>query len=117
MTANLDFSYINDIAGGEKEPFFNLLRIVSKNLNEYPPQIELAFQEQEWEDLRKLSHKFKSCTAYLSFPELNDILVELEYAKENDMADEDIASRISKMKDYSLITQEQVTNKLAEMMR
>jgi HPt (histidine-containing phosphotransfer) domain-containing protein len=115
MAKTLNFSYIQDIAGGEKEPFMNLLRIIAKNLHEYPPQIEETFQKQDWEEFRKLSHKFKSCTAYLNFPELNDILTALEYAKENGISEVEMESQIVQMKEYSIFTQEQVATKMEEI--
>jgi HPt (histidine-containing phosphotransfer) domain-containing protein len=115
MSKTLDFSYIEDIAGGEQEPFMKLLQIIAKNLHEYPPQIDETFQKQDWEEFRKLSHKYKSCTAYLNFPELNDILTELEYAKENGISEEKMEMQIVQMKEYSIFTQEQVATKMAEM--
>ena len=116
MTKTLDFSYISDIAGENKEAFFNLLKIVSKNLNEYPSQIEQAFDARDWEEFRKLSHKFKSCTAYLNFPEFNNILIELEYAKEQNLPEAEIEDKILKMKSFALSTQEQVTAKMGDML-
>lgn len=116
MAKKLDFSYIYDIAGGQTEPFLNLLKIVSKNLNEYPPKLKEAFEDENWVALRELAHKYKSCTAYLSFPEFNEKLVELEFAKENDLEDASIQEIIEQVALYSQSTQERVTEKLAEIL-
>lgn len=116
MTTNLDFSYIHDIAGGQAEPFLNLLKIVSKNLNEYPPKLKEAFENESWEQLRELAHKYKSCTAYLNFPELNEKLVELEFAKENSLEKPAINEILETVVKYSRFTQEKVTEKLAEIL-
>lgn len=74
-----DFSYIQDIAGGKNDAFFNLLRIIGKNLREYPPQLLEAHIQGKLDDLQKLAHKYKSCTAYLNFPQLDQNLNKLEY--------------------------------------
>ena len=68
LPTKADFSYIQDIAGGQNEAYYTLLKIVSKNLDEYPPQIAEAHQQQDWETMKALAHKYKSCTAYLNFP-------------------------------------------------
>ena len=116
MAKNLDFSYIYDIAGGQSEPFLNLLKIVSKNLNEYPPKLKESFENEDWTALRELAHKYKSCTAYLNFPEFNAKLVDLEFAKENDLDNDEIDSIITQIAEYSQYTQERVTEKLAEIL-
>jgi len=116
MAKTLDFSYIHDIAGGQTEPFLNLLKIVSKNLNEYPPKLKEAFELEDWVSLKELAHKYKSCTAYLNFPALNDKLVELEFAKENNLEASAIQTIIEQVVEYSQFTQERVTEKLAEIL-
>ncbi|MGB0523443.1 MAG: hypothetical protein ACPGJS_10815 [Flammeovirgaceae bacterium] len=116
MAANLDFSYIHDIAGGQTEPFLNLLKIVSKNLNEYPPKLKEAFDHEDWLSLKELAHKYKSCTAYLNFPELNEKLVDLEFAKERELGKSEINEILNLVVEYSLFTQEKVTEKLAEIL-
>lgn len=83
-----DFSYIKDIAGGENDAYYNLLRIVSKNLNEYPPQITTSYNQQDWGNMKALAHKYKSCTAYLNFPQLNDALSSLEHSQSKQLSQE-----------------------------
>lgn len=116
MATKLNFSYIHDIAGGQTEPFLNLLKIVSKNLNEYPPKLKDAFEREDWLSLKELAHKYKSCTAYLNFPELNEKLVDLEFAKENELGKGEVNAILDQVVEYSLFTQEKVAEKLAEIL-
>ena len=98
-----DFSYIKDIAGGDQSAYENLLRIIGKNLNEYPPQIAEAHNKGTLEDMKKLAHKYKSCTAYLNFPMLDTLLNDLEYGNIEERSPqerEEVIDQISQLSEF-----------------
>ena len=77
---DLDFSYIYDIAGGRQEFFVKLLNAIFKSLNEYPPKINQAYQDNDLTSMREMAHKFKSSISYLGYEAFNNALNTLELA-------------------------------------
>jgi HPt (histidine-containing phosphotransfer) domain-containing protein len=101
LPPSADFSYIRDIAGGQDQAYCNLLRIIAKNLVEYPPQIAAASQQHDWANMRKLAHKFKSCTAYLNFPQLDEALNGLEYGLSEQPSPEAVGDLLRQVEVYA----------------
>ena len=112
LPAKADFSYIQDIAGGQNEAYYNLLKIVSKNLEEYPPQIAEAHQQQDWETMKALAHKYKSCTAYLNFPQLNEALTALEHSQTQQLSVEECEGLLAQITALSSFLYKEATKVL-----
>lgn len=109
-----DFSYIQDIAGGQNDAFWNLLRIIGKNLREYPPQLVEAHQKGELEEVKTLAHKYKSCTAYLNFPQLDQNLDGIEVGIANGLRQEEVEPLIEKVKVLSDFMENEVSKALGQ---
>lgn len=109
-----DFSYIQDIAGGKNDAYYNLLKIVGKNLREYPPQILEAHESGILVEMKKLAHKYKSCTAYLNFPPLDALLNDLEYGEAGAVSNTEVQESIMEIKKLSAFLETEVERVLAE---
>ncbi|WP_250631624.1 Hpt domain-containing protein [Rhodoflexus caldus] len=92
MAMNLDYLY--QVADNNEAFIAELLSVLRKNLVEFPVAMQQAFDTQQWEDLRNIAHKFKSCVAYAGIKEFNHALIALELSEENNLTPAQIQSNL-----------------------
>jgi len=115
MTEQIDLSYIDDVADGNKEVILKLLGVLQKNLQNIPLQMRSEFDAQKFDALRKTAHKLKSSTASIGIPELTNTLKAIEVSAENGDTSKIIQQNLEKVEIYSEKINEQITDKIIEI--
>lgn len=115
MTEQIDLSYINDVADGNKDVILKLLGVLQKNLQEIPSQMRAEFDAQELDTLRKTAHKLKSSTASVGIDEFTNTLKAIEISAEQNESPEKIQQYLEKVETFAEQIGEQITDKIIEI--
>ncbi|MCS6967046.1 MAG: Hpt domain-containing protein [Cytophagales bacterium] len=97
----ITLDYLYQIAGNDSTILNELFSTLRKNLLELPPEIQLAAQQQQWEQLRNAAHKLKSCVAYIGASELHQILVEIEHNSSNSFSPIELEEKVKQVNDWA----------------
>ncbi|MEH0154616.1 Hpt domain-containing protein [Limibacter armeniacum] len=108
----LDFTGLYDVTDGNEEFMAKLLQAISNSLYSFPNDMQQAIDEQNLVQFAKLAHKFKSSTAYLGFPPLDELLSELEADNVEQVDTHTVMEEINLLSTHAL---EYVTDKLLEI--
>lgn len=108
----VDFSYIKDIAGGQKATYDLLLQIIVKNLDEYPGKLRVLWEAEEWQQLKEQAHKYKSSVAYLQIKRMGELLDQLEYSERYQIANSQLPAIIDEVETISQETKRQILQEL-----
>ena len=88
-----------------------------QGLYDYPTLLTEALGNESWNSLRETAHKFKSSTAYLSLPELDELLHELELLAQSAEAGSDsrMSVLVAEIADYVSAVLPAVQSKIASL--
>ncbi|MEN7549246.1 hypothetical protein AAG747_15080 [Rapidithrix thailandica] len=113
----VDFSYLNEITGGNNRLMLSLLNAIIKGLREYPLRMEEAFKEGETRRICEAAHKFKSTIAPLEYDTFSEVLSDLELAIKNKLPDSEIKLLIKQSGFFTKNTLVDVLEKAEELNR
>ncbi|GAB4332361.1 MAG: hypothetical protein OHK0038_07990 [Flammeovirgaceae bacterium] len=108
----LNFRYIYEVSGYNRDFTLNLLKVINKGLNEYPKKMQIFLESKDFLQLRETAHKFKSSIAYLYFDEFDRILDAIECSEENHLKEEEISKLVKKAIEYSSYTKKSIDEEL-----
>ena len=78
----IHLEYLDTVAGEDQQLRKTLLEMVQQELSSSVPEMALAYDTQNWEELHGIVHKLKSTLAFVGNPELikinQNILSQLE---------------------------------------
>lgn len=69
----IHLDYLETIAGDDHSLRKTLLEMVQQELSAAVPEMERAYQEQQWHNLHEIVHKLKSTLAFVGNPQLSKI--------------------------------------------
>jgi HPt (histidine-containing phosphotransfer) domain-containing protein len=104
----IDLSYIRDIVDNQPELIAGMLKILEKNLREYPVLMHKELENGNLKALRETAHKFKSSTAYTGLTEFNQTLNRIELCEEQNLSLEEVKSLVDEIAVASLQIRHQV---------
>ncbi len=111
----VDYSHIFEVCGNDAGFVFNLLSVITKGLAEYPRRLEMARQDQKWDEIREIAHKFKSSIAYLYHQEMDELLDDIEMSAEKGTSPQDIYKLIDRALVLVELIKSDVDQKIKEM--
>lgn len=111
----IDLVSFYEIVDHQEPLILNLLRILHKNLLDYPIQMKQDLQNHDFLALAELAHKFKSSTAYVGLSQFNHVLNLIEYALPNRAEPAQIAEWTNFIVKACPIIAGQIEQKIREM--
>ncbi len=93
----IDLTYIRDIVDNQPELIAGMLKILEKNMREYPVLMHKELESGNLKALRETAHKFKSSTAYTGLSQFNQTLNKIELCEEQNLSLEDIKALIDEI--------------------
>ncbi len=78
VTTYTNLEYLRLMADGDEEMIQTMLGMLLEELPEEFGKIKTTFQEKDWEELKKVSHKMKSTLAFVGNEELTAANKEME---------------------------------------
>jgi hypothetical protein len=108
----LNFQYIYEVSGYNRDFTLSLLNVIDKGLNEYPKKLQSFLEAKDFLQLRETAHKFKSSIAYLYFDEFDAVLDAIECSEENRLKEEEIASFVKKAIELSSYTKKSIAEEI-----
>ncbi|MDW7690379.1 Hpt domain-containing protein [Flammeovirgaceae bacterium SG7u.111] len=111
----IDFSYITDVANGRTELLVKLLKTISANLEEYPINMQNAFDKGDYMSLGEIAHKYKSSVGYLGNEGFTQLLTMIDQIRDEEVVDaEETKLFLDEVINHSASIKAQIDLKLKE---
>lgn len=77
--------YLNELTGGDDDIIGEMMNLFAENTPEVLTKLRSLYEEKEWEEIKKVAHKFKPTLSYMGIKELEGVVPQIEkLALDND---------------------------------
>ncbi|RDC62020.1 Hpt domain-containing protein [Adhaeribacter pallidiroseus] len=105
ITVNLN--YLRELAGGDHQFMAEMISLFLKQAPANLSSLILYLQKQDWENLKKLTHKMTSGVALMGINDLQIFLAELQTYPRKPIQPDLLAQKVTELKDiYHKATEE-----------
>jgi len=70
--------YLDELTGGDSELVDEMLRLFYENTPPVLEKLAILYEEKNWEEMKKVAHKFKPTLSYVGIHELDGVVPQLE---------------------------------------
>lgn len=77
--------YLNELTGGDDEIMGEMMNLFSENTPDVLARLRSLYNSKDWEEIKKVAHKFKPTLSYMGIKELEGVVPQIEkLALDND---------------------------------
>ncbi|QQS27470.1 MAG: PAS domain S-box protein [Sphingobacteriales bacterium] len=110
---NLD--YLDESIGGDEDLKIKMLEIMLRETPDEVEQMEKYFQEENWERLKAVAHKFKSTVAYMGLNGLKEVVNKIQVNAEKKENPELTKNMIAEVKNICLLACQELKEELTAL--
>lgn len=70
--------YLNELTGGDDEIIEEMLNLFAENTPEVLRQLRSLYDSKNWDEIKKVAHKFKPALSYMGIKELEEVVPQIE---------------------------------------
>lgn len=74
----IEYANLLDFSSGDEEFFHSMLMVFIEDAPEYLRQLEVAFQEKNWEEFKGVAHTLKSASSFLGMLNMMHVIISIE---------------------------------------
>lgn len=98
-TTHINLSYLRLMADDDEDMILTMLGMLIEELPSEFEKIKQFYQEKNWDELKKVTHKMKSTLAFVGNDDLTTANMEIESILKNEAEMERIGTLIKKMEE------------------
>ncbi len=70
--------YLNELTGGDDDIMGEMMNLFSENTPEVLARLRSLYNSKDWEEIKKVAHKFKPTLSYMGIKELEGVVPQIE---------------------------------------